>query len=114
MRHGYVYIMTNQRHGTLYVGVTNDIVRRTWEHRTDANPGFTRQYGLKTLVWYEAHVDVPAAIRREKAIKAWQRSWKLRMIETTNPGWNDLWPGLFGAGLSADEWLRANFPDKGE
>jgi putative endonuclease len=67
---------------------------------------------LKRPVWYEAQVDMPAAIRREKAIKAWQRSWKLRIIEDENPEWNDLWPGLFGEGLSAEAWLAVNFPEE--
>ncbi len=112
MRQGFVYIMTNARNGTLYIGVTNDIVRRTHEHREGATEGFTRKYGQKRLVWYEAHPDVPTAIRREKALKAWQRDWKLRLIEAANPEWNDLWPGLFGEGLSAADWVAANFPDR--
>ena len=112
MRQGFVYIMTNARNGTLYIGVTNDIIRRTHEHRESAIDGFTGRYGLKRLVWYEAHTDVPTAIRREKALKAWQRDWKLRLIEAANPEWNDLWPGLFGEGLSVADWLAANFPDE--
>ena len=112
MRHGYVYIMTNVRNGTLYVGVTNDIARRVHEHREGRIDGFTKRYGLKRLVWYEAHSDVPTAIRREKAVKAWQRAWKLRLIEESNPEWNDLWSSLFGNGTSADEWLRNNFPNE--
>ena len=111
MRPGFVYIMTNTRNGTLYIGVTNDIIRRTHEHREGTIDGFTRKYGLKRLVWYETHPDVPTAIRREKALKAWQRDWKLRLIEEANPDWNDLWPGLFGDGLNAADWLAANFPN---
>ncbi|GGE16468.1 endonuclease [Polymorphobacter glacialis] len=111
VRQGYVYIMASQRNGTLYVGVTNDIARRVHEHREGVLAGFTRQYGVKMLVWYEAHGDVPTAIGREKAIKAWQRAWKLRLIEAANPEWNDLWPTLFGEGLGVEDWLRLNFPD---
>ena len=110
MRQGFVYILTNTRNGTLYIGVTNDIIRRTHEHREAAIDGFTSKYGLKRLGWYEAHVDAPTAICREKSLKAWQRDWKLRLIEATNPEWNDLWPGLFGEGLNAADWLATNFP----
>ena len=111
MRQGFVYIATNTRNGMLYVGVTNDILRRTHEHREGATGGFTSKYGLKRLVWVAAHPDVPTAIRRENSLKAWQRDWKLRLIEATNPDWNDLWPGLFGEGLDAADWLATNFPD---
>ena len=112
MRQGYVYVMTNTRNGTLYIGVTNDIVRRVHEHRTGNTSSFTQRHGLKRLVWYETHADVPTAIRREKAMKAWQRAWKLRLIEATNPEWNDLWPGLFGEGLSVEAWLTQNFSNE--
>lgn len=113
MRVGYVYIMTNTRNGTLYVGVTNDIARRVHEHREAMVDGFTARYGLKQLVWYEALPDMPTAIRREKAIKAWQRAWKLRLIEAENPDWNDLWSSLFGEGQSVEDWLRDRFGQGG-
>jgi putative endonuclease len=95
MSGGFVYIMSNRRHGTLYVGVMADIVRRAWEHRTGYMPGFTHRYGLKRLVWFERHEEIMAAIRREKAIKDWDRAWKVRLIEKMHPEWEDLYPTLF-------------------
>ncbi|PZN92697.1 MAG: GIY-YIG nuclease [Alphaproteobacteria bacterium] len=106
--------MASGRNGTLYVGVTGDLVRRIWEHREGTIEGFTRRYGIKTLVWYEAQSDFDTAIRREKAIKAWQRAWKLRLIEAVNPEWNDLWPTLFGEGKSVEQWLHDAFGDRSE
>jgi putative endonuclease len=107
MKQAWVYIMASQRNGTLYIGVTSDIVRRIWEHREGVLPGFTRRYGCKLLVWYESHSNMEAAIRREKALKAWQRRWKLRLIEAENPDWNDLWLSLFGEGMNVAHWLAA-------
>ena len=83
--------MTNQRHGTLYVGVTSNLVQRTWQHRNHLAKGFTTKYGLKFLVYYELHEDMYEAIRREKTIKNWKRSWKIEMIEGVNPNWKDLY-----------------------
>ena len=91
---GYVYIMTNRRNGTLYVGVTGDLVRRTWQHRTHAADGFTTRYGLDQLVYFEAFDDIEQAIVREKHIKAWKRRWKLELIEGSNPAWRDLWADI--------------------
>lgn len=108
MNAGYAYIMASRRNGTLYIGVTNDIIRRVSEHRQGLTGGFTARYGCKTLVWYEWHGEIAAAIRREKAIKAWQRVWKLKLVEAGNPDWNDLWPTLFGDGLTAEQWLAAH------
>lgn len=90
----FVYILASQRNGTLYTGVTNDIARRTGEHKEKQVPGFTRKYGVETLVWFEVHEDVTTAIEREKQIKGWKRAWKVRLIERDNPVWNDLAPGL--------------------
>jgi putative endonuclease len=87
----YVYILASQRNGTLYVGVTNDLVRRTWEHKEDAVEGFTSKYGVHLLAWYEVHESIEAAITREKQLKKWNRAWKLRLIEEMNPGWKDLY-----------------------
>nr|WP_294553124.1 GIY-YIG nuclease family protein [uncultured Rhodopila sp.] len=95
MQGGYVYIMSNRKHGTLYVGVTADIVRRAWEHRTGYVEGFTRRYGLDRLIWFERHDEIVPAIRREKNIKDWPRAWKVRLIEKMNPEWEDLYPTLF-------------------
>lgn len=89
-----VYIMTNRPHGTLYVGVTNDLVRRVWQHREGLQPGFTRKYNLKRLVWCEAHEDIRTAIQREKTMKHWPRLWKINVIEARNPEWRDLWEDL--------------------
>jgi putative endonuclease len=86
----FVYIVASARNGTLYVGVTNDIARRSYEHREGLVPGFTKKYAVKILVWFEEHGDIREAILREKRIKKWERAWKLRLIESVNPDWNDL------------------------
>ena len=90
----YVYLVTNKRYGTLYAGHTDDLVKRTWEHRIDARPGFTSRYHLKTLVWFEVHESRESAFARERAIKKWDRAWKLELIEKENPSWRDLWPEI--------------------
>ena len=94
MRGGWVYIMANRPFGTLYVGVTNDIARRSWEHRTGAGSGFTKRYRLGMLVYAEWHEDIVRAIQRETSIKRWPRLWKLNLIETQNPLWEDLYNSL--------------------
>ena len=94
MSGGWVYIVTNRRDGTLYVGVTSDIARRAWEHREGVVDGFTQRYRLKRLVYVETHNDIRDAIQREKTIKHWSRSWKTGLIETTNPDWTDLYDTL--------------------
>ena len=86
-----VYILASRRNGTLYVGVTSDVVKRVWEHRKDLVEGFTKRYAVHSLVWFEVHVTMEAAIAREKAIKEWKRRWKLRLIESSNPVWRDLY-----------------------
>ena len=91
-----VYILASKRNGTLYIGVTNDLISRTLQHRFGKVPGFTQKYGVKTLVWYEWFADVTAAIQREKTMKKWPRAWKLNVIETMNPEWRDLLPELIG------------------
>jgi putative endonuclease len=90
----FVYIMASQRNGTIYIGVTNDLIRRCWEHRDDIIPGFTKKYGVKTLVYYEIFEEVRAAIQRETRLKKYTRARKLELIESVNPRWNDLAPGL--------------------
>ena len=92
---GYVYILASRRNGTLYIGVTSDLLKRICEHRTGAVPGFTRRYGCKTLVWYEAFDDLDSARHRELQMKEWRRAWKLRVIEEINPDWVDLYESLF-------------------
>ena len=92
---GYVYIMASRRNGTLYLGVTSDLPGRVYQHRNGLIAGFTRQYGCKILVWYEAHDDIQDARLRELQMKKWKRQWKLRVIEEMNPGWDDLYDTLF-------------------
>ena len=90
----YVYLLASKKHGTLYLGVTNDIVRRVYEHRTKAVPGFTSRYDIGKLVWFEIHDTAEAAITREKELKKWRRDWKIRLIEESNPEWADLYHGI--------------------
>ena len=85
-----VYLLASQRNGTLYAGVTSDLVGRVYKHRNGLLPGFTREYGVKLLVWYETHATMASAIFREKRIKKWNRAWKLELIEANNPDWRDL------------------------
>jgi putative endonuclease len=92
----WVYLLASRRHGTLYLGVTSDLVRRVSEHKAKAIPGFTARYGVERLVWFEAHDDPTGAIIREKAIKKWRRDWKVRLIEEQNPEWYDLFPRIAG------------------
>jgi putative endonuclease len=87
----YVYILASDRYGTLYTGVTSDLIKRAWQHREALAEGFTKKYGVKQLVWYEIHNDVTAAITREKQIKKWNRAWKIRLIQEQNPQWRDLY-----------------------
>jgi putative endonuclease len=86
-----VYILASKRNGTLYIGVTSDLVKRVWEHRNNMVEGFTKRYGVHQLVWYEMHEGMESAIGREKQLKEWKRKWKLELIESTNPSWQDLY-----------------------
>ena len=90
----FVYMLASKRNGMLYTGVTNDLARRTSEHKEKQVAGFTKKYDVEILVWYEGHEDVATAIEREKQIKGWNRVWKVRLIEKENSGWNDLAQGL--------------------
>jgi putative endonuclease len=90
----YVYLLASKPFGTLYVGVTSNLTKRVWEHKEKAVPGFTARYGVDKLVWFEAHDDAEAAIRREKQIKEWKRAWKITLIEEHNPHWVDLYHSL--------------------
>ena len=92
---GYVYIMASARNGTIYIGVTSDLPGRAYQHRNGLIAGFTRKYGCKLLVWYEAHDDIQDARLRELQMKKWKRQWKLREIERMNAGWEDLFASLF-------------------
>jgi len=89
-----VYILASKMRGTLYVGVTSDLIQRIWQHKNDQADGFTKKCRVHTLVWYEAHETMESAIAREKAIKEWQRAWKLELVETQNPEWRDLYPDI--------------------
>ncbi len=89
-----VYILASQRNGTLYVGVTSELAKRVWQHKEGFVEGFTREHNIKLLVWYELHDSAEGAITREKQIKKWNRAWKLRLIEESNPYWNDLYPQI--------------------
>lgn len=91
---GYVYIVTNKRNGTLYIGVTSNLVQRIWQHKEGITDGFTKKYDCKILVWYKEFDAIETAIQREKQMKIWKRLWKLREIEDMNPDWNDLFEGL--------------------
>ncbi len=91
-----VYLLASQRNETLYIGVTSNLIQRIWQHREGLAEGFTKKYQVKTLVWYEQHATMESAIAREKALKKWNRAWKLRLIEETNPQWRDLWPEING------------------
>jgi putative endonuclease len=92
----WVYILASDVGGTLYIGVTNDLVRRVYEHRNDVIPGFSSRYGVHRLVYYEQFGDIEFAIRREKRLKKRGRAWKVDLIEKTNPNWVDLYPGVAG------------------
>jgi len=94
VRQPCVYILASGRNGTLYIGVSSNLVERIWQHKQDLVEGFTKEYGVHALVWYEVHTDMTAAITREKALKEWKRAWKLELIERDNPEWRDLYEGL--------------------
>ena len=94
MKTFYVYIMANKRNGTLYIGVTSNLIKRVYEHKSDLIDGFTRKYNVHQLVFYEQVGDFEAAVRREKQLRKWNRLWKLRIIEQMNPEWRDLYEDL--------------------
>jgi putative endonuclease len=89
-----VYILASERNGTLYVGVTNDLVRRVWQHKQKDVPGFTKRYGVDKLVWFESGNSIESAIAREKQIKHWNREWKINLFRESNPNWDDLYPSI--------------------
>jgi putative endonuclease len=93
-RPAYVYILASGRYGTLYIGITSDLIKRIWQHREGLAEGFTKRYQVKHLVWYEVHGDIMAAITREKQLKEWRRAWKLKLIHECNPLWRDLYLDL--------------------
>jgi putative endonuclease len=92
----FVYILASEPYGTLYVGVTSDLVKRVWEHKNGLVEGFTKKHGVKQLVWYEVHGSIVVAIEREKRIKRWHRDWKVNLIQAMNPQWDDLYEKIVG------------------
>ena len=92
--YSYVYILSSGKNGTLYIGVTNDLRRRIWEHKHDLVKGFTKEYGIHNLVYYEQYEDIEQAILREKQMKTWKRYWKIKLINNFNPNWKDLYPSI--------------------
>jgi len=96
MKSPAVYLLASQRNGTLYIGVTADLLKRVWQHREGLADGFAKKYGVKMLVWYEQHETMESAISKEKTMKKWLRQWKLNTIEQFNPDWLDLWPAITG------------------
>ena len=93
-KHGYIYILANYRKGTLYTGVTSNLIKRTWQHKMKFTESFTKTHSINRLVYYETHTTIEPAIYREKQIKAWKRHWKINLIESTNPYWNDLYEDI--------------------
>ena len=89
-----VYILASKRNGTLYIGVTSDLIKRVWEHKNNLVEGFTERYNVHQLVWYELHETMESAIRKEKMLKNWKRAWKLELIERSNPNWHDLYESI--------------------
>ena len=94
MKTFYVYIMASRKNGTLYIGVTNNLAARVWQHKNDVNEGFTSKYQVHRLVWYEETPDISSAITREKQMKKWRRQWKIELIEDKNPNWDDLYEDI--------------------
>ena len=90
----YVYMLASRAHGTLYIGITDNLLRRVWEHKCKAVPGFTKKYGVDRLVWFEPHETLESVLLREKQIKEWKRAWKIQLLECDNPHWIDLYPTL--------------------
>jgi len=96
MKDAYVYMMASKKNGTLYVGVTSDLVKRVYEHKQGIVESFTKKYGIHQLVWYEYHAAISEAILRERQIKKWKRAWKIELIEKNNPLWRDLYDDIIG------------------
>jgi len=95
-RHPCVYLLASRRNGTLYLGVTSNLVARVWQHREHVVEGFTAKYDVTRLVWYEQHETMESAILREKRLKKWRRAWKMELVDAFNPSWRDLWPDIVG------------------
>jgi putative endonuclease len=102
-----VYMLASEHNGTLYIGVTSDLIKRVWQHKESLAEGFTKKYGVKILVWYKQHETMESAIAKEKAMKKWLRKWKLATIEKTNPNWQDLWPEIIGTVVPANAGIQS-------
>ena len=96
MKQPAVYLLATGKRGTLYIGVTSNLIARTWQHREHVVEGFTKRYDVTMLVWYELHGTMESAILREKQLKKWNREWKLRLVQESNPEWRDLWEDIVG------------------
>jgi putative endonuclease len=94
MKTYFIYIMASKKNGTLYIGVTNDLIRRVWQHKNNVHEGFTQKYSVHRLVYFESTTDIKGAITREKQMKKWNRQWKINLIEENNPNWDDLYETL--------------------
>ena len=105
-----VYLMASGRRGTLYIGVTSDLIKRVWEHKNDVVESFTKRYRVHDLVWFEMHGSMESAISREKALKCWKRVWKLRLVEHGNPDWRDLYAELTGSSREATGFENGCWP----
>lgn len=103
-----VYLLASERNGTLYTGVTSNLIGRTSQHREHQVEGFTKRYSVAMLVWFELHGEMISAIQREKQIKKWNRAWKLRLIQESNPRWQDLWSEIIGQSVGMGSRLRGN------
>jgi putative endonuclease len=111
LKQSYFYVLASGRNGTLYTGVTANLVKRVWQHRSDTNDGFTQRYCVHLLVYFEVFADIREAILREKRVKKWRREWKLDLIEQGNPSWSDLYPSIAGGGDELTEgWIRPSHP----
>ena len=97
MKDFYTYILSSKRNGTLYIGVTSDLIKRIWEHKNNIYEGFSKKYSIHNLVYYEIHSTFESAVTREKKLKGWKRKWKLELIEKENPHWKDLYLSLTGS-----------------
>ena len=94
MKKYYIYILASKKNGTLYIGVTNNLIKRTYEHKNNITPGFTQKHNIHKLVYYEVYNEIYDAIEREKCLKRWKREWKIKLIEKSNPDWDDLYNGI--------------------
>ena len=112
MRPGYLYILANRKHGTIYVGVTSDLIKRVHEHRNETMGGFSKKFNTKHLVYFELHDRIDDAIAREKVLKKWRRAWKVALIEECNPEWDDLWSSLFGEGEGTRNPAYSSLPSQ--